>query len=154
MGIPQRERFTASKPVLSRDITVSGGTRVVIIGNEAWVGQGGGQLTPAPESMAAGMFAAYDPSVLVGSVPSMVWAQNSANIGVEQKNGISAHHYHIDATTIVGGFSGLPAGAVVDTWIADAGYLVAFEATGITGGDIKIEVTNVNDPANKVDRPS
>jgi len=28
------------------------------------------------------------------------------------------------------------------------------QATGITGGDIKIEVTNVNDSANKVDRPS
>lgn len=143
-----------TKPVLSRDLTIAGGTRIVVIGNEAWVAQGGGKLTSVPESMATGLFTAYDPTLLVGAFSGAVWAQNSASVGVEQKNGISAHHFHIDATTIVGGFTGLPAGAVVDTWIADAGYLVAFEATGITGGDIKIEVTNVNDPANKVDRPS
>ncbi|MEA2620944.1 MAG: hypothetical protein QOC97_1717 [Chloroflexota bacterium] len=143
-----------TKPVLSRDLTVAGGTRIVVIGNEAWMAQPGGQLTSVPGTMATGLFAAYDPTLLVGAFSGAVWAQNSASIGVEQKNGTSAHHYHIDATTLVGGFTGLPAGAVVDTWIADAGYLVAFEATGITGGDIKIEVTNVNDPANKVDRPS
>jgi hypothetical protein len=143
-----------TKPVLSRDLTIAGGTRIVVIGNEAWVAQGGGKLTSVPESMATGLFTAYDPTLLVGAFSGAVWAQNSANVGVEQKNGSSAHHYHIDATTIVGGFTGLPAGAVIDTWIADAGYLVAFEATGVTGGDIKIEVTNVNDPANKVDRPS
>ncbi len=143
-----------TKPVLSRDLTIAGGTRIVVIGNEAWMAQGGGALTAVPASMATGLFAAYDPTLLVGAFSGAVWAQNAASIGVEQKNGISAHHYHIDATTIVGGFAGLPAGAVIDTWIADAGYLVAFEATGVTGGDIKIEVTNVNDPANKVDRPS
>jgi hypothetical protein len=38
--------------------------------------------------------------------------------------------YHVDATTIAGGFSGLPTGAVIDTWIADAGYLVILEAKG------------------------
>ena len=40
---------------------------------------------------------------------------------------------------------------MIDVWIAvDGGYLVAFEATGTTGGDISIQVTNVNDPNNKV----
>ena len=35
------------------------------------------------------------------------------------------------------------------------GYLVAVETTGLGGGkDMQIEVTNVNDPANKVDEPS
>jgi len=37
---------------------------------------------------------------------------------------------------------------------ADAAYLVAFAAKGLTSGDVSIEVTNVNDPANKVDRPN
>ena len=32
----------------------------------------------------------------------------------KQRNGFSAHHYHIEAT-IVGGFTGLPTGAVIDT---------------------------------------
>ncbi len=143
-----------TKPVLSRDLTVSGDTRIVVIGNEAWVGQGGGKLASVPEAMAAGLFATYDPTLLVGAFSGAAWAQNSADMGAEQKNGISAHHYHIDSTTVLGGFTGLPAGAVIDVWIADDGYLAAFEATGTTGGNVSIEVTNVNDPANKVDRPS
>jgi hypothetical protein len=143
-----------TKPVLSRDLMVSGGTRIVVIGNEAWVGQGGAPLTSVPEAMATGLFATYDPSLLVGAFSGAAWAQNSADMGAEQKNGIDSHHYHIDSSTVVGGFTGLPAGAVIDVWIADDGYLAAFESKGTTGGDISIEVTNVDDPANKVDRPS
>ena len=143
-----------TKPVLSRDLTVSGDTRIVVIGDEAWVGQGGGTLASVPMAMATGLFGMYDPSLLVGAFSGAAWAQNSLDKGAEQKNGINAHHYHIDSTTVVGGFTGLPAGAVIDVWIADDGYLAAFEATGTTGGDIKIEVTNVDDPANKVERPS
>jgi hypothetical protein len=75
-------------------------------------------------------------------------------MGAEQKNGIDAHHYHIDSASLVGGLTALPAGATIDVWIANDGYLAAFESSGTTGGDISIEVTNVNDPANKVDRPS
>ena len=143
-----------TKPVAARDVTLSG-TRIVVIGSEAWVAQGGGALTSVPSSMATGLFAAYDPTLLVGAFSGAVWAQNSLDKGVEQKNGTSAHHYHIDSTTLVGGFAGLPAGAVIDTWIADAGYLVAFEMTGTpASGNVSIEITNVNDPANKVDRPS
>lgn len=76
-------------------------------------------------------------------------------MGTEQKNGISSKHYHIDLSTLVGGFSGVPAGASIDIWIADEGYLVAWESKGSgTGADTSIQVTGVDDPANKVERPS
>ena len=153
-GTPVYKGTVVTKPVLSRDLTVSGDTRIVVIGNEAWVGQAGGALQSVPEAMATGLFATYDPSLLVGAFSGAAWAQNSLDKGAEQKNGINAHHYHIDSTTVVGGFTGVPAGAVIDVWIADEGYLAAFEATGTTGGDISIQVTNVDDPANTVDRPS
>ena len=52
------------------------------------------------------------------------------------------------------GFSGLPSGAAIDTWISDEGFLVGLEASGFPGGDMSIQVSNVDDPANKVDRPS
>ena len=145
---------TVNKPAVARDLTISG-TRIVTIGDQAWVAQPGGKLTSVPETMATGLFAAYDPSLMVGAFASLAWSQNSSDQGVEQKNGVSAHHYHIDSTTIQGGLAGIPAGAVIDVWIAvDGGYLVAFEATGTTGGDISIQVTNVNDPNNKVETPS
>ena len=41
------------------------------------------------------------------------------------------------------------------SWVADAGYLVAWEMTGFPNdADFVIEVTNVNDSSNKVDKPS
>ena len=153
-GQPVYTGTVVNKPVLSRDLTVSGGTRIVVIGDEAWVAQGGGPLASVPETMANGLFATYDPSLLVGAFGGLAWAQSSQDMGAEQKNGIDAHHYHIDSTTVVGGLTALPAGATIDVWIANDGYLAAFESSGTTGGDISIEVTNVNDPTNTVARPS
>src|SRR4051794_3502666 len=143
-----------TKPVLARDLTVKGGTRIVVIGNDAWVSQSGGPLTKVPAAPATGMSAAFDPSLLVGAFSGPEWTQSSLDQGVEQKNGVSAHHYHIDSSTVAGGLTGLPAGAKVDVWIAEKGYLVAFEASGVEGGDISIQVTGVDDPANKVETPS
>ncbi len=49
----------------------------------------------------------------------------------------------------------MPAGAAVDVWVADAGYLVAWEMTGFPNdANFAIEVTNVNDSSNKVEKPS
>jgi len=157
MSVGGAEKYKAvvvTKPVLARDITIDGNTRVVIVGSDTWIGQGGAPLTKVPEAMATSLFAAFDPSLIVGAFSGPGWAQSSLDQGVEQKNGVSAHHYHIDSTTLAGGFTGLPAGAVVDVWIAEDGYLVAFESTGTQGGDYSIEVTGVDDPANKVDTPS
>ena len=153
-GVEAYKGTVVTKPVLSRDVTVSGGTRIVVIGSDAWVGQAGQPLTAVPGTMATQLFAAYDPTLLVGAFSGAGWADSSLDKGTEQKNGVSATHYRIDGTTIAAGFSGLPAGATIDTWISDKGYLVALEATGFPGGDMSIQVTNVDDPSNKVERPS
>ena len=92
---------TVNKPAVARDLTISG-TRIVTIGDQAWVAQPGGKLMSVPETMATGLFAAYDPSLMVGAFASIAWSQNSSDQGVEQKNGVSAHHYHVDSTTIQG----------------------------------------------------
>ena len=143
-----------TKPVLSRDITISGGTRIVVIGDEAWTAQGSEPLKPVPAQLATTMFAAFDPSLLVGAFSSPQWAQSSLDKGTEQKNGVNAHHFLIDSTTRSAGFSGVPAGASINFWVADEGYLVAWESKGLGGGDTSIQVTGVDDPANKVERPS
>lgn len=154
-GVEQYKGVVVTKPVLSRDITISGGTRIVVIGSDAWVAEGSGPLKSVPDQLASSMFAAFDPTLLVGMFSGPQWAQSSLDKGTEQKNGVSAHHYLIDSTTMVGGLSGVPAGASINMWIADAGYLVAWESTGMgAGGDTSIQVTGVDDPANKVDRPS
>ena len=153
-GVEQYKGVVVTKPVLSRDLTVSGGTRIVVIGDEAWVGQGSEPLKSVPSQMAAPMFAAFDPTLMVGAFSGPEWAQSSLDKGVEEKNGVQAHHFLIDSTTAVGGFSGVPPGAAINIWIADDGYLVAWESTGIGNSDMSIQVTGVDDPTNKVDRPA
>ena len=153
-GTEKYKATVVTKPVLARDITIDGTTRVVVIGSDTWVGEDGAPLTKVPEALATGLFAAFDPSLIVGAFSGPGLAQSSRDQGVEQKNGVSAHHYHLDSSTLAGGFTGLPAGATVDIWMADEGYLVAFESTGTQPGDYSIQVTGVDDPANKVERPS
>jgi hypothetical protein len=154
-GEEQYKGVVVTKPVLSRDITVSGSTRIVVIGDEAWVAQGSEPLKSVPAQLATTMFAAFDPTLMVGMFSGPEWAQSSLDKGSEQKNGVSTHHYLIDSTTAAGGFTGVPPGASVNIWIADEGYLVAWESSGFAGGgDMSIQVTGVDDPANKVDRPS
>ena len=154
-GIVAYKGVVVTKPVLSRDLTIAGGTRIVVIGNDAWVGEGTMPLKSVPAQLATGMFAAFDPTLFVGAFSGPGWAQSSLDKGTEQKNGVSAHHYLIDSTTLVSGFVGLPAGASINVWIADAGYLVAWESIGFAGaGETSIQVTGIDDPANKVERPS
>jgi len=142
-----------TKPVLSRDLMIGGDTHVVVIGNEAWMGSAGQPLKSVPSALASALFA-VDPAMIVGAFAGPQWAQSSLDKGVEQKNGVSAHHYLIDSTTLVGGFAGVPAGGSINIWIAEAGYLVAWESVGLGSGDTSIQVTGIDDPANKVDRPS
>jgi hypothetical protein len=143
-----------TKPVLARDLTISGGTRIVVIGDEAWVANGDEPLKSVPSQIASQMFAAFDPTMLVGMFSGPEWAQSSLDKGAEEKNGVPTHHFLIDSTTAVGGFSGVPAGASINIWIADEGYLVAWESSGFGGSDMSIQVTGVDDPANKVERPA
>ena len=77
----------------------------------------------------------------------------AADQGAETKNGIPTRRFQIDGT-ILG--ATLPAGASVNLWVADAGYLVAFEVNSGTadGDNLQIELSNVNDPANVVTKPS
>ena len=151
------EVFSATvvtKPTLARAIT-SNGAKIVIIGDKAWMSQDGTTYQSVPESMVAPMIGAFDPSLMIGAFGSAAWAQAATDMGTEQKNGVSAHHYKIDSTSPNAALLALPAGATIDVWIADDGYLVAVETTGFAGNkNVQIEVTNVNDPANKVDEPS
>ena len=74
---------------------------------------------------------------------------------MESKNGVEAHHVRIDSTSSLGLAGAMPAGAAIDVWVADAGYLIAWEMTGFPNdANFAIEVTNVNDSSNTVDKPS
>lgn len=149
-----------TKPILSRDLLIGTGpsaTHVVVIGDRAWIGQGSGPLAPAPAEMTGPMLGFFDPATLLGAFAKASLA-SSQDLGTETKNGVNSHHYKSNASLLGGGTLGLPAGSSIEFWTAvDGGYLVSYAATGfggVAGGDMTIDVTNVNDPANKVKTPS
>ena len=149
-----------TKPVLSRDLLIGTGpsaTHVVVVGDRAWIGQGSGPLAPAPAEMTGPMLGFFDPAILLGAFANASLASGSQNLGTETKNGVNSHHYKADASLVGGGTLGLPTGSTIEFWTAvDGGYLVSYAAKGfggVAGGDMTIDVTNVNDPANKVKAP-
>ena len=149
-----------TKPILSRDLLIGTGpsaTHVVVIGDRAWIGQGSGPLAPAPAEMTGPMLGFFDPAILLGAFAKASLA-SSQDLGTETKNGVNSHHYKSNASLLGGGTLGLPAGSSIEFWTAvDGGYLVSYATTGlggVAGGDMTIDVTNVNDPANKVKTPS
>jgi len=159
-GVEQYRSVVVTQPVLSKAITALDGTEVsqrfVVIGNEVWIADGAdGAFAADTTGLAGTMLIAFDPALMLGGFASVDWANAASDQGVEEKNGVQAHHVRIDSTTFVGAAGAMPAGSAIDVWVADAGYLVAWEMTGFPeDANFSIQVTAVNDPANNVERPS
>src|SRR5689334_9705639 len=77
-----------TKPVLSRDYTTQDGTRIVVIGDQAWVGKAGATPQAVPGGVATALFSMFDPTLLVGAFSGPAVAAASANQGKETKNGV------------------------------------------------------------------
>jgi hypothetical protein len=160
-GVKQYESIVVTKPELSKHITTfsddgSVETQFIVIGKEAWTADGAdGTFTAVPEAMAGTMLLAFDPTMMLGAFTALDWSKAATDQGTEDKNGVKAKHVKIDPTTIVGVGTSMPAGSSIDVWVAEAGYIVGWEMSGFAAdGNLSIEVTNVNDSANKVDRPA
>lgn len=154
------ESVVVTKPVLSKDITTySNGqpsTKFIIIGDEVWTADGpNADYTSVPSELGNAMLLAFDPTLMLGAFGGANIAGVGGLVGTEDKNGVQARHIKIDPTTAAGFAASMPAGSSIDIWVAEAGYLVAWEMSGFEAdSNISIQVTNVNDPANKVERPN
>ncbi len=110
-----------------------------------------------PAVLIAGMIPLFDPMVLLGAFGGLSMTEFGQNLGEEQKNGQNTTHYKVDVSSLPNFAQlGMPGSATVETWVADDGYLVSFLASdfGTVGKNLAIDVTNVNDPANVVERPN
>lgn len=151
-GTTSYESTVVTKPVLSRDISLEDGTRIVIIGDEAWIGSGD-QLQPAPAEMATGMLALFDPILLAGSFATPGALAGADRIGTEEKNGVQATHYRIDSASVVGTLSSMPPGSSIDMWVSADGFLVSLVVVGADEEDFSIDVLDINDPSISIERP-
>ncbi len=153
------ESVVVTQPVLSKDITTyddgQPSTKFIIIGDEVWTADGpDGTYTSVPSEIGNAMLMAFDPTLMLGAFGGANLAGVGGLVGTEDKNGIQARHIRIDPTTAAGFAAAMPAGSSIDIWVAEAGYLVAWEMSGMPDdGNISIQVTGVNDAANKVERP-
>jgi hypothetical protein len=116
--------------------------------------------------MATGMLAglaAFRPEKLFGTAFGTLGSDYTL-VGTEQKNGVNAQHFSgNEATgTFFSALAGVSGTWTSDVWLAaDGGYLVASTvaaqaATATSAGSfsIDVEITSVNDPANKLSPPS
>jgi hypothetical protein len=145
-----------TQPDLARDITLGSGDeaqRFVVIGDEAWMGTGD-ELEPVPAEMSQSLLTAFDPLLMAGGFASAGAWDGADDQGVEDKNGVRSRHFRIDAGSIVGSLASMPPGSSIDAWVAeDGGYLVALTVVGEDGESFSIDVSDVNDPSNTVERP-
>lgn len=153
------ESIVVTQPVISKDITTytdgEPSTKFIIIGDEVWTADGpDAEYQSVPSELGNAMLMAFDPALMLGAFGGANLTGVGGLVGTESKNGVQARHIKIDQTTAAGFAASMPAGSAIDIWVAEAGYLVAWEMTGFEAdSDISIQVTNVNDPSNKVERP-
>jgi hypothetical protein len=137
-----------------------GRLRAIVIGDQAWLREGGGGWVKSPGGAADfdAAFTTLSPIDLVGGFEDLSGALQQA--GTERRNGRSTIRYHADANDQVASAAGLTSGSI-DAWLATSGrYLVALVIDGTWDMDgtptrvvLRIDVTHVNDRANRVTRP-
>ena len=137
-----------------------GRLEAVVIGDRAWLKEGAGDWVKSPGGAGDfdAAFTTLSPIDLVAGFEGLSGAIRRT--GIESRNGRRAIHYHVDDGDAVAQASGLSKGSV-DAWLAaSGGYLVGLVIDGTWDLDgtptpvvLRIEVTRVNDPANRVVPP-
>jgi hypothetical protein len=134
----------------------------VVIGDQAWLKEGSaGHWVKSPGGAGDfdAAFTTLSPIDLVDGFDDLSGALH--RVGSERRNGRPAVHYHADSNDPAADTAGLTSGSV-DAWLATTnGYLVALVIDGTWDADgtptpvlLRIDVTHVDDPANKVAPPA
>ena len=137
-----------------------GRLQAIVIGEEAWLKSGSGSWLRSPGGAADfdAAFTTMSPIGLVSGFEGLALAIN--RVGQERKNGEPAVHYVSQDGDEAAAAAGLSHG-ITNLWLAvDGGYLVGLSIEGTWDLDgtptpisLTIDVTNVNDPANRVSAP-
>ena len=129
------------------------GTRRLRSGSGSWVKSPGG----AADFDA--LFTTLSPTEFVGGFDALGPA--FVRVGPEQKNGRATIHYRVNPTDPAAAEAGLTSGSV-DAWLAQVGgALISLAADGTVDVDgtatpvlLQIDVTRIDDPANRIRPPA
>lgn len=139
----------------------------IVIGDKLWMTVGGEaiELPGGTAGQMMNMFDSLGPEKIFASAYGSV-GSGLLQVGTETKNGVPTVHYRADTAVLQQMATSLGGSNVADwsaeVWIAtDGGYLVSAVQKGkVTSGDnegdylVSIDVTDINDPANKVEAPT
>ncbi len=166
MGNLTMEGTVIAKPTKAADFSINlGGLKVrnVEIGDKRWTDAGMG-LTP-DTGTSTSMIDSLAPDKLFGSVSG--YSGQLSSVGDETKNGVACTHLQANAALLgtvgssLGSAFGLTNGTwSLDLWIAkEGGYAVSYVIKGTDSSKaaeftMSLDLSNINDPANKVDTPS
>lgn len=137
-----------------------GQLQAIVLGEEAWLKSGSGTWVRSPGGAADfdAAFTTLSPIGLVSGFEGLALAVH--RVGEERKNGEPATHYVSRDGDVAAAAAGLTDG-ITNLWVAvDGGYLLGLGIEGTWDLDgtptpitLTIDITNVNDPANRVSAP-
>jgi hypothetical protein len=157
----QGEHPAAAFTMTGADGFEGGRVQAIVIGDEAWLREGTRSWRKSPGGAADfdAAFTTMSPREL--AAPFDVLAPDLATVGIERKNGQRSEHLRAESSDEPVAAAGLTAGSI-DLWRATTdGALVALLVDGTWVGDdgastrvfLQIDVSHVNDPANRVVPP-
>jgi hypothetical protein len=150
-----------SKPEQAASLNI-GTFNIIEVGGKQYIDLGSGTYISSPMDPGdTSMAESFSPGVMFGSFISAADAEGFANVGTESKNGVQAAHFQASsaALAMIGSQAGIEGATwTCDVWVAqDGGYPVSFALIGTKDAavvyQISFDVTNVNDPSNKVEAP-
>jgi len=147
-------------PTKATHYIVAGQEIIVIEGVGAWTKTGDTWTETPDASMYTQMFDAMAPDTFLNSFALDAYGQYFQDTGTEQKNGVSARHYHVDASALAGlpDAADFPEDGTFDVWVSEDGdYLVGMAFSGTVKGQGQVsyamDVSQVNDPSIVIEPP-
>ena len=149
-------------PDKAADITMAG-FHIIEIGGFDYLDMSGTGAFLKTAATGTSMADSFSPSTMFTSFVGASSDSGFTKVGTETKNGVQADHYQASAAALAefGSASGVDAATwSADIWIAqNGGYPVSMSILGKAADnsvayEIQFDITNVNDPANKITAPT
>ena len=149
-------------PDKGADITMAG-FHIIEIGGFDYLDMTGTGAFLKTEASGTSMADSFSPATMFSSAIDTSTAGGYTKVGSENKNGVQADHYQASAADLAeyGSMLGVTGATwTADVWVAqDGGYpvsmsILAKATDNSVAYEIQFDITNVNDPANKVTAPT
>ncbi len=139
------------------------GFHIIEIGGFDYLDMTGTGAFLKTEASGTSMADSFSPATMFSSAIDTSTAGGYTKVGSENKNGVQADHYQASAADLAeyGSMLGVTGATwTADVWVAqDGGYpvsmsILAKATDNSVAYEIQFDITNVNDPANKVTAPT